>query len=259
MCLILLAYDCHPQYWLAAAANRDEFYNRQTLPAAFWPEEPSILAGRDLEQGGTWMGITTAGQFAALTNYRDPSRNKPQAPSRGHLVQEYLSGSSSPEYYLQNLLDEAELYNGFNLLAGSLEALYYLSNREQVIRRLDRGYHGISNSLINVPWPKVTKGIKGLAASLSGHEANWEELFALMADKELARDVDLPQTGVSLEMERQLSSIFIEMPQYGTRSTTVMLIDRENRVQFRERSFTPENSETWQEVGYSFRIGDYKE
>ncbi|MGE5544021.1 MAG: NRDE family protein [Bacillota bacterium] len=254
MCLILLAIDFHPKYRLVVAANRDEYYNRETLPAAFWPENPSILAGRDVRQGGTWMGITTDGRFSAITNYRDPSRHKPQAPSRGHLVQRYLESSTSPECYMRDLIDESDRYNGFNLLAGTPENLYYFSNREKVIRPLERGCHGISNSLLDVPWPKVTRGIKGLAACLQQQKINHEDLFALMADKEYADDCDLPHTGVSLEMERMLSSIFIEIPGYGTRCTTILLIDRENRVQFRERSFFPDRSGTWKDAYYAFRI-----
>lgn len=254
MCLILFAIDCHPQYRLVVVANRDEYYQRQTLPADFWPDNPSILAGRDGYQGGTWMGITTAGHWAALTNYRDPSRHDPQAPSRGHLVQRFLESSTSPESYMRDLLDEGDRYNGFNLLAGTPENLYYFSNREKAIRPLGSGYHGISNSLLDIPWPKVTRGIRGLAACLQQQDINHEDLFALMADRELADDPDLPQTGVSREMERMLSPMFIEIPGYGTRSTTILLIDRENRVQFWERSFFPEEPGTWKDSYHSFRI-----
>jgi len=254
MCLILFAIDRHPQYRLVVAANRDEYYHRQTLPANFWPDKPSILAGRDVQQGGTWMGITTSGRFAALTNYRDPSRHKPQAPSRGHLVQKFLVSSTSPESFMQDLLDEGDRYNGFNLLAGTPENLYYFSNREKVIRHLESGYHGISNSLLDVPWPKVTRGIDGLTACLQQQEISHEDLFALMADRELADDSELPQTGVSLEMERMLSSIFIEMPGYGTRSTTILLVDRKNQVQFWERTFFPDQPGTWKDAYYSIRI-----
>lgn len=254
MCLILFAIDCHPQYRLVVAANRDEYYHRQTLPADFWPDNPSILAGRDGYQGGTWMGITTAGRIAALTNYRDPSRHNPQAPSRGHLVREYLESSTSPVPYMRDLLDESDRYNGFNLLAGTPENLYYFSNREKIIRPLEKGCHGISNSLLDVPWPKVTRGIDGLTACLRQQEINHEDLFALMADRELADDSDLPHTGVSLEMERMLSSIFIEMPGYGTRSTTILLVNRENQVQFWERTFFPDQPGTWKDAYYSFLI-----
>ncbi len=254
MCLILLANDCHPKYSLVVAANRDEFYQRQTLPAAFWPQAPSILAGRDVDHGGTWMGITTAGRFAALTNFRDPSNHKTHAPSRGYLVHKYLESTSPIKSYMQNLLNEGQRYNGFNLLAGTPETLYYFSNREKVIRHLEKGYHGLSNALLDVPWPKITKGIKKLTACLQEHEVYYEDLFEIMADKELANDSDLPQTGVSIELERMLSAIFIESPDYGTRSTTVMLIDRNNHVQFWERSFSPQQPDTWEESYYSFRL-----
>jgi len=259
MCLILFAIDCHPKYQLVVAANRDEYYNRESLPAAFWPDNPSILAGRDVRQGGTWMGITTQGRFCALTNYRDPSRHKPQAPSRGRLVQRYLECSTSPEDYMRDLECECDRYNGFNLLAGTPENLYYFSNLEKVIRPLERGCHGISNSLLDVPWPKVTRGTCWLADCLQQQEINHEDLFALMADREFAEDRDLPHTGVSREMEKMLSSIFIEIPGYGTRCTTILLVDRENRVQFWERSFFHDRPGTWEDRYYTFRIGESRD
>jgi len=190
MCLIFIAYDAHPQYQLVVAANRDEFYQRSDEPAAFWLENRALLAGRDLQQGGTWMGITTTGRFAALTNYRDPSRFDPNARSRGHLVQNYLTGNTEAEAYINDLGKVDEAYNGFNLLAGSDQGLHYYSNREKVIRKIDQGIHGLSNSLLDVPWPKVTRGINAVTACLQQQNLEAEELFAIMADSELPRDYD---------------------------------------------------------------------
>jgi uncharacterized protein with NRDE domain len=254
MCLILIAIDCHPQYQLVVASNRDEFYNRPTLPAGFWPDNPSILAGKDLQQGGTWLGITTAGRFCALTNYRDPSNNNPQSPSRGHLVHNYLNSNLSPESYMEDLGNGGAEYNGFNLLAGTYESLYYYSNREKLIRSLEKGFHGLSNSLLDAPWPKVTKGIKSLADCMQHQDIKAEVLFGIMANREQPDDQDLPQTGVGLERERMLAPTYVVSQDYGTKSTTVLLVDRNNNVQLWERSFTSLPLGTWTEVSYEFKI-----
>ena len=250
MCMILFAYDCHPRYQLVLAANRDEYYNRPALPAAFWQDNPAILAGKDLLQGGTWMGITNTGRLAGLTNYRDPASYNPQAPSRGQLVQNYLTSGVAPEIYIENIANGGAAYNGFNLLLGSYDSLYYYSNREMMIRKVEKGIHGLSNSLLDVPWPKVTKGIKSLTACLQNEDIHAEDLFAIMADKEQPDDQDLPHTGVSLEMERMLAPAFVVSEKYGTRLTSVILVDRNHRVQFWERSFT--NGQPDNEVYYAF-------
>ncbi len=256
VCLVLWAYDCHEKYKLVVAANRDEFYHRPTLPAYYWPENPSTLAGKDLKEGGTWMGITTCGRFATLTNYRDPSSVNPAAPSRGHLVQRYLEGDIHPESYLQSLLDEGGRYNGYNLLAGNRDEMFYFSNREKLVRRVEKGFHGLSNSLMNVPWPKVTRGIKGLADCLKETDVEAERLFELMADKERASDHELPSTGVSLELERILSPLFIESAEYdyGTRTTTLILMDRDDGVQFWERTFLIQQAALCSDVHYKFTV-----
>lgn len=254
MCLILFAYDCHPRYHLVVAANRDEFYRRPTLPATFWPDHADILAGKDLQEGGTWMGITTSGRFAALTNYRDPSNINPQAQSRGHLVQNYLESDIAPETYIGNTDNGGAAYNGFNLLMGSGKMLYCYSNREKTIRKVDQGIHGLSNSLLDVSWPKVGKCKKMLAHILQADEINAEHLFSMMSDREKAPDQELPQTGVSLEMERMLSPVFVASPEYGTRTTTVLLIGRNGKVQFWERSFVPNEVGKWNGVYYDFDL-----
>ncbi|NLO22503.1 MAG: NRDE family protein [Syntrophomonadaceae bacterium] len=254
MCIVLWASDCHDKYKLVVAANRDEFYQRPTLPAEFWPENPAILAGKDMKHGGTWMGITLAGGFATLTNFRDPANYNPNAPSRGHLVQEYLESTADAQSYMQKILAAGLDFNGFNLLAGTVDELYYLSNQERIIRPVAKGYHGLSNSLLDVPWPKVTRGLRNLAACLQKSHIEVEDLFEMMADRHQPPDQQLPQTGVSLEMERLLAPAFVEMQDYGTRTTTVILVDRNNLVQFRERSFVPPLQGNWTEVRYQFQL-----
>lgn len=254
MCVILFAYDCHPRCHLVVAANRDEFYRRPTLPADFWPGHTDILAGKDLKEGGTWMGVTISGRFATLTNYRDPANVNPQARSRGHLVQSYLEGNVAPQAYIENMENGGTAYNGFNLLLGNRESLYYYSNREKAIRRVDKGVHGLSNSLLDVPWPKVEKSKKTLAHILQSDDINVEHLFSMMADRSQPPDQELPRTGVSLEMERVLSPVFVASPEYGTRTTTVLIIGRDGKVQFWERSFVPDEAGKWNEVYYEFEL-----
>lgn len=242
MCLILLALDTHPDYSLVLAANRDEFYDRPTASAAFWGEAPAVLAGRDLRAGGTWLGIDRRGRLAAVTNYRQGQR-EPEAPrSRGRLVSDYLTGAADGRAYLAGIEREAALYNGFNLIAGDARTLLYLSNREGTVRELGPGVYGLSNHLLDSPWPKVTAGKSGLSALLSGGGSGGEllpGLFALLSDHRQAADELLPRTGVRPEWERLLSSAFIATPEYGTRSSTVVLVGREGRVVFAERSFGP--------------------
>ena len=165
MCLILFAHRVHPAYPLVVAANRDEWFRRPTAPAAFWPDAPEVFAGRDLEQRGTWLGVTRRGRFAALTNYRDPGSNRPDAPSRGALVSAFLRSQAPPMAYLERLRDESARYNGFSLLAGDRDTLGYFSNREGEIRELAPGLYGLSNSLLDVAWPKVESGKSRLAAA----------------------------------------------------------------------------------------------
>lgn len=252
MCLILFAYQSHPRYRLVVAANRDEFYRRPASPAAFWPDEPRILAGQDLQEGGTWMGITTTGRFAALTNYRDPARYRSHSPSRGHLVSDYLRGDLSPRAYLDSLEEGGAAYNGFNLLLGTWEELFYYSNREKRIRPVPDGIHGLSNSLLDVPWPKVERGTAALAKAVKEKELQVEQLFTIMVDRQHPHDLHLPDTGVGLETERMLAPAFVTSPDYGTRLTTVILADRDNRVHFWERTYLQGSPDIWKEVCYQF-------
>ena len=238
MCLILLAYRAHPDYELLVAANRDEFHDRPTAPLAFWEDSPHVLAGRDLKEGGTWMGITRAGRFAALTNYRDPRSVQPNAPSRGHLVSDYLQGDEPAHGYLDRLAPRAAVYNGFNLLLGDETGLYYYSNRVLGIQALPPGVYGLSNHLLDTPWPKLQRGQSALRRALDhGSELTPDALLRLLVDRTPAPDAELPDTGVPLEWERWLSPIFIEAPGYGTRSSTVLMADGGDRIRMIEMTW----------------------
>lgn len=251
MCIIFIAYRCHPEYDLIVAANRDEFYKRPTAPAHFWDDEPSILAGRDLEQMGTWMGVTRNGRFAALTNYRNPSDFKnTDKKSRGHIVRSYLAGDATPMEFLTNLQQERSDYKGFNVFVSDREHLMYYSNMGNMIKKLEPGIYGLSNDQLDTPWPKVEKGKKHLRQFLKSG-LQYEKLFTLLADTDPAPEEKLPQTGIPLGLEKQLSSIFIKTSEYGTRCSTVLTIDSTQNIRFIERSFQSiEESDN----GFTFKL-----
>jgi uncharacterized protein with NRDE domain len=237
MCLIALAFDCHPRYRLVMAANRDEYFVRPTAPARFWKDSPQLLAGRDLQSGGTWLGVTTTGRLAAVTNYREPQQIKHPRGSRGKLAADYLVGTMTPETYLETLRIEADDYQGFNLIVGDKDGLFHFSNRGGEASRITPGIHGLSNSLLNTPWPKVVAAREGLARLLRSNEPELEGLFQLLSDAAPFPDASLPDTGIGIERERLLSSLFIAGSDYGTRSSTIILIDRDDSVTFHEHSF----------------------
>ncbi|QXE87300.1 NRDE family protein [Geomonas nitrogeniifigens] len=238
MCTLLLAYRAHPAYRLVIAANRDEYYQRPTEPARFWEDAPHIFAGRDLVHGGTWLGVTATGRIAALTNYRDPGDPHRHGPSsRGRLVSGFLAEEAGAEEYLARLRESGIAYGGYNLLVGDSERLLCYSNKSDRVLPIEPGIHGLSNHLLDTPWPKVRCGKDGLARLLSRGHVEPEELFALLADETHPADQELPDTGVGLELERMLSPIFIRSAQYGTRSSTVLLVDHEGKAVFIERGF----------------------
>jgi uncharacterized protein with NRDE domain len=242
MCLILFAHRAHPEYRLVVAANRDERFQRPTAPAGFWADASGIFAGRDLEHRGTWLGVTTTGRFAAITNFRDPDGHRPDAPSRGGLVSDFLRSSAPPASYLERLRPAATAYNGFSLLVGNGESLCYFSNREGEIRSLEPGIYGLSNQLLDVPWPKVRLGKVRLADEIrSGVDP--DTLLALLDDTRAAADEDLPRTGVGLEWERKLSALRIVADGYGTRSSTALLVGTNGEVRIAERSFDERGQE----------------
>lgn len=230
MCLIVFAWQVVPGMPLVAAANRDEFYERPTLPAGWWDDHPDVYAGRDLRGGGSWMGITRGGRFAAITNVRAPADQRADAPSRGALVADYLTGTASAQEYVAALAVRADAYNGFNLVVGDREALLWFSNRSNSGapdprngQPLPRGVYGLSNDALDVPWPKVVR-TKAQFASLLCQGAPNDAYFEMLTDTAQAGDCRLPATGVSIEMERLLSAVCIESPTYGTRSSTLVQI-----------------------------------
>jgi uncharacterized protein with NRDE domain len=254
MCLILFAYRVHPRYPLIVAANRDEFYDRPTAPASFWETEPRLLAGKDLQCGGTWLGVTGDGRFAALANYRDSRSMQSDAPSRGDLVTEYLQGGMPPDGYLEVLREKSAGYNGFSLLFGTACRLFCHCNRGETPPLVQPGIHGLSNHLLDTPWPKVERGKARLKQILKDDtEPAVEEMFSMLADHSLPEDRHLPDTGVGLEKERLLAPLFISSADYGTRSSTVLFIDRDGTVTFVERTWhgTPDHGTT---VTFRFRI-----
>jgi uncharacterized protein with NRDE domain len=241
MCLILLAWRAHPEFPLVLAANRDEDYERPSAAAAFWPDAPHIFGGRDLEKKGTWLGVTTGGRFAVVTNFRD-GRTPPlrDARSRGELTASFLCGQDAPRDYLERLASRATEYNGFTLIVGDTSGLWWYSNRGSTIGEIAPGVHALSNHLLDTPWPKVRQSRERLSAML-GEDGNGlvVGLFGLLADRSPAPDEELPDTGVGLARERELSCIFIAGSRYGTRASTVLLVDHRSEVLCVERRFGP--------------------
>jgi uncharacterized protein with NRDE domain len=254
MCLILLAWRAHPEYSLIFAGNRDEAYERPSAPADFWSDDPRIYGGRDLQKGGTWLGLTRSGRVAAVTNYRERPAIKNMPRSRGELASAYLRGSQDPRRYLQSVSRAGSEYGPYSLLVGDGERLYYHSNRGEGILELPPGVHGLSNHLLNTPWPKITNGKARVAKLLGAAPAELTAgLFEILLDRTPAPEAELPNTGVGLQRERELSASFIAGDHYGTRASTVLLIDRSNGVLFIERAFGPGGKEG-QTVRREFRL-----
>ncbi len=239
MCLIAFAYGVHPRHRLVVAANRDEYYRRPTLPLAPWLDAPHVVAGRDGLAGGTWLGLTRQGGFAALTNYREPVGERRDRPSRGHLVADFLIHRSGARDYIAHIAQRGEEYNGFNLLVGDATGLFYYGNRAGPPQTLSPGLYALSNGCLDTPWPKVEWARQGLARCLNAARVEPSALFALLAERRRPPDDQLPHTGVGLDRERILSAIYIEdaleSPQYGTRSSTAVVMDHTGRALVMEK------------------------
>jgi len=237
MCLLFLSINNHPKYKLILAGNRDEFYNRKTAPAQFWKDYQQVLGGRDLEAGGTWLAMTKDGKIGMVTNYRDPQNIDPKAPSRGHLVSDFLIQHETPDQYLQNILNNGKRYNGFNLIVGDRNEWWYYSNYKKGMEKLSAGFYGLSNHLLETSWPKVLRGKEKIQPILTNSTIHPEMLLEVLYDDQRAADDRLPQTGLTLERERALSAMFIKTEGYGSRCSTVILIDRTDEVIFTERVY----------------------
>jgi uncharacterized protein with NRDE domain len=236
MCLIVFSWRPNHALPLIVAANRDEFYKRPTLPLGRWPDAPGIVAGRDLQAGGTWMGISESGRFAALTNIRAPG-TPPGARSRGELPERYLRGKLSPEAYLTELAGHLEYYAGFNLMVGDEHELWYLNSHAAVPVKLQPGLYGLSNAALDSPWPKLLRAREAMQSHLDAPDT--KQLLELLNDPELADDAQLPKTGVPYEWEKRLSSIFITSADYGTRASTVLIRHADGSAEITERCFGP--------------------
>jgi uncharacterized protein with NRDE domain len=241
MCLILFAWQTHPRYSLVVAANRDEFHQRPSAAAHFWPDEPEILAGRDLQAGGTWLGVTRSGRFAAITNYREPAAPElPLERSRGHLVRDYLAGEKEPLDHARELAGKRFSYRGYNLLLGSPGALVYVSNRYEDVTGVAAGVHGLSNHLLDTDWPKVHSGRERLRRLLETEHFDADGLFDLLTDRSMTPGEMPDELASGLAPEQLMKHYFILSPVYGTRCSTVLLLGRDGSLQFHERQFNPD-------------------
>jgi uncharacterized protein with NRDE domain len=253
MCLILLGFRAHRHFPLVVAANRDEHYNRPAAPAAFWDDHPAIYAGRDLEKGGSWMGINTNGRFAAITNYREGQPGAAAPRSRGELVSGFLTGDTVAADYFSAIAG-AE-YNPYSMIAGDLDALGFHSNRGNGFMPVAPGVHGLSNHLLDTPWPKVKAGTAAVAATreFDDPDAVSAALFALLADRAPAPDPLLPDTGITPQRERELSPPFISGEHYGTRASTVLLVHAGGDVFVHEKRYGP-RGQPLGETARAFRL-----
>lgn len=240
MCILFIAVDQHPDYPLIIAANRDEFHARLTQQSHFWESQSQMLAGKDLQAGGTWLGVSTNGNIAALTNIRAPSKDRFDAMTRGELVVNALNFQGPWSLHTQTLEKTANDYNGFNLVYGQWQELYVFNSHSKKYQALTKGVYGLSNAQLNTPWPKTQQGTHALKELCQSEQPIvTERLFAILSDPTQAIDDDLPDTGIAKPWEKMLSSIFIKSPDYGTRCSTVITIDRHCNLNWEERSYDP--------------------
>jgi uncharacterized protein with NRDE domain len=231
MCLLVLAWRCHPRYQAVVAANRDEFHARPAVPLAPWADRPGIAGGRDLQAGGAWFAMDDRQRFGIVTNFREFGRRRGGAPSRGELIPGYLAGEHSPPQALRALETDAPAYAGFNLLLADRDSLWYASNRaEQFARELPPGIYGLSNEFLDTPWPKLVRVRARFTALLSSGEAAEPEsltsqLLDMLADRETAPPASLPPDDLPAEWARKLSAPFVLDPEYGTRCSTILTAD----------------------------------
>ncbi|NND71750.1 MAG: NRDE family protein [Rhodothermales bacterium] len=239
MCVAVIAFHAVPGHPLVIVSNRDEFHGRESARAHVWDDDPTVIAGRDLEKGGTWLGTTVTGRVALITNYRELDDTE-YRKSRGHLVSDFLMSSHSASDYAEKSFDHGSDYAGYNLLLFDGESLAYVSNRSTKIEYPDQGVYGLSNHLLETPWPKVLRSKTAVSKYLEDNQAlPVEDLIGTMRDTTIAPDEKLPSTGVPIELERALSSVFISGDRYGTRCTTVVSIGNEGQISLTEQTYRP--------------------
>jgi len=254
MCLAVIALGVHPRYAVVVAANRDEFHARPAERAHWWNDasRAPLLAGRDLEHGGTWLGVTPAGRWAFVTNVREPGRHDPNAPSRGSLVPSFLRDGREPSRALEAIVAGSAAFNGFNLVGGDAFRAAFGSNRAPGVQELAPGIYGVSNARLDTPWPKLVRAKAGMSTWTREGDTDLRVLWRALADRRLARDDELPDTGVGRERERLLSSPFIHSERYGTRCSTIVTVSRDGEIHFVERSFDATGEATG-DVEYRFQ------
>lgn len=253
MCLIVFAFNHHPEYPFILAGNRDEFYAREAREVHFWDTEPEILAGKDLRAGGTWLGISKRGEFGAITNYRD-FKNPMEGPqSRGEIIPNILTQEGSVKKNLHQLVQKSQEYSGFNLLSGNCDNLYYVNNINGDIESVEPGIHGLSNAFLDTSWPKVENAKSEFKNALNTTTLDKDLIFEFLRNSETYPQPSLPDTGLSPEMEKAVSPIFIETDGYGTRCSTLLTIDSSGCVNFMEKTYT-KNKDSDFITEYTFNI-----
>ena len=237
MCLIVFSFKHHTKYPVILAGNRDEFYGREAQQAHFWDTEPSLLAGKDLRAGGTWLGVSQNGEFGAITNHRDLNNPVNGERSRGYIIPVFLTNNGLPEEKIKRIESNFSKYSGYNLLAGNTDQLFYLTNVKRQTKTVSPGVHGISNAFLDTPWPKVEAAKSAFEDAIKPALIDREAIFKLLQDSDPFPQETLPDTGLSPEMEKAVSPIFIKTDDYGTRCSTLLTIDYNGRVQFTEKTY----------------------
>jgi len=253
MCLLVAAFDRHPEYRLVLVGHRDEFHARPTAPLGWWDRPAGLLAGQDLQAGGTWLGVDRNGRVGVVTNFRSPGAMKPGAPSRGELIPAFLAGRRPAAEFAAGTAVQSGRYSGFNLLLLDDVGLFYVTNHPSPeSRRLRAGLYGLSNDRLDVPWPKVVRARERVAGLLDSGRFTVDALFRALKDRLPAPDEALPDTGIGIERERLVSAPFIVDPHYGTRCATVVLARRDGTIRVDERRYDAQGEATGR-TAFAFR------
>ncbi|MGI9261156.1 MAG: NRDE family protein [Woeseiaceae bacterium] len=235
MCLILVAWKIDPEYPLVLAANRDEFHHRPTQSLHRWQDKPAVVAGRDLQAGGTWLGASRSGRVAAVTNYREGKPGKRGTSSRGEIVTAFLTSSASSETFAGSI--ECDSYAGFSLLTIDADDLCYTSNRGDEARRLPPGIYGLSNASLDTPWPKLVRTRESFRKIIAAGDVNETSLMRILSDRHMSPATEIEPGSLPFALARAVTAPFIVTPEYGTRCTTVVLRDPAGQTQMSERRF----------------------